>query len=58
MKVIICKQHFQVNTFDKKAKTQHLRWWLLPQSAEQNKNNSPSKGMKEIDWHQPRKERM
>ena len=35
----IYKQHFKVNTYG---------WWLLPQSAEQNKNNSPSKGIKEI----------
>ena len=40
MKVtFIYKQHFKINTYG---------WWLLPQSAEQNKNNSPSKGMKEI----------
>lgn len=42
----------------KKEKNQHSGWWLLPQSAEQNKNNSPSKGMKEIDWDQPRNERV
>ena len=42
----------------KKAQNQLSGWWLLLQSAEQNKNNSPSKGMKEIDWDQPRNERV
>lgn len=54
----ICNQHFKENIFDKKAKNQHLGWWLLPQTVEQNRNNSSSKGMREIDWDQPRNERV